>query len=526
VQDLSKTPTSATSSRGTELTASHAISFELTSGILSEIKSNSKRIKALNATPYMGGDYRGFTFYKGEFVGKPTAQAIKSRARYASTLALASFVRDPQRFGDVLDKFKVKLETELPVLCLIYGCVEPPFASPFKLVVKNVEGADPWFTQVHEPKDRYNALLRRGRSEAERKFLRPAKPFSVSFEIEIFREDRRLEALFRSRLKGRTVEISRIINLMQKIFEESIYVALTLFGIGKGASRGFGRFWIRRELPRCEDVQRHLDALLSSWEELLNLLSDLGLLTNKPQLQSGMINGKVPHLGHLKGRLCQDYLKHVRGNIDYKIERIAEAVLKASWKRKVRAKDGLSLHTWPLGLPRSSKIACACKPYDTMRRYNRYGYLVVKGSKPYFCEHYCGRGSIGSADARRESMITFVPVEEGILVVPLFSLDVLDLINGSKGTLYHVGGSFVRKKKGGSPCCNRRFVSVDYAMSGARPQFARSRGAGCWCRSPSRTGINAPPVTKFRIGARASNSLQALYLKALEAALNWTYYLL
>ncbi|UXD22097.1 hypothetical protein IPA_01630 [Ignicoccus pacificus DSM 13166] len=486
----------------------------------------------VNITPYMGGSFdNGKTFRGNRFIGHPTAQAIKARARYASLLALTSFITSPQSYKDAF-KIKVIIEgdkEEIPLLCLIYGCVDShQFGSPFHLIVKNVRGAKKWRNAGNrKAKDRYNAILRRNDKRME---LAPAETGTVSFELHVSVDEDRLVLL---ELTPREIEI------LKEIFESSVLVALSLFGIGKAASRGFGRFWKKDEELTFEKLIENVEKLLEHWKELLSKLKKSDKLKIykdeielKDDYSKDIIIGKVPHLGfipRIKTEFSNELFMRSRAPIDTKIEMIARAVLKSNWRRRSSG-GGARFHTWPLGLPRSSKIKCTCYGYDG--NYQRYGYFVtsmISPTREIACEHSrpCGGSNIPTTEDRHQSMVYFIPLKEGIVIVPFFTDAMKDelIFTRTARKLYHVGGIFVE----GKPCCNRRFISVSRVLLGRDPiKFPEAR-EGCDCGS-ERLGIARPPRRSPRLmnevtkGSRGRDD--RLYREALAASLEWTIFVL
>ena len=506
-----------------------------------ECDHEHKDEKYVNVTPYMGGDFTGVTFRyvygKAKLTGLPTSQAIKSRARYASLLALASFVRNPKSFKEVYHAFSVSLEEvpEIPLIGLIYGCVNcsksvEAFASPFKLAVsvEAEEGDLRWFCPPAYKKhkkcyDRYHALLSKTKDKDKTRSneLMPAKPFSIHLRVTTYMEKERLKLLDLS---------EDIINHMNCIFNMSIEFALLVLGIGKATSRGFGRFWkekdLQKNLPTCENITDTITNFVEAWKKLIEQLDKEGYLNiniarNRVSYEnpiSDILNGNVPHLGFLyklaeKKTLCRDpYMKADAGNVNVKIEKIAEAVLKSTWKRidGNSRSSGVPYHTWPLGLPRKSKIRCTCDISDSQ---NIYGYLLAPKSKQNFCENFCAGHKTPTRDLRRVSMLHLMPLKEGILILPLLSRDLEKYMKpNSKYKLYHVGGHFVYRK----PCCNRHFVAVDFIFKNKVIKAPSGSVVGCGC-GRDEGGIKVPGDVSAI--TRPKNE----YEKALIAAILWVH---
>jgi len=484
----------------------------------------------VNYTPIMVGDWKGETFtdFRGRRVvtGLPTSQALLARARYAFTLALNAYLDAPKSYREAYgeereeEKSKKKLKKEAyeegkreeekrqkkklklkigehSILCLLFGCLS--VASLFGLRVEVEVLKEHAWNPKYAKKNRYHALIRRDDKSGTKA---PLPPGALRLKVYYSIDEGRL----------RRLGLSGYAKALERAFVNSVKAALTVIGIGKAASRGFGRFWESPSGPSCEDVKKIIENLLRSVEDLLISAGELAEQLNPKALGDFSDGREVPHLGDPKD-LCTEYLKRIPTN-DYGmiIEEIAKSVLKSEWKRKARRpmkEIGSNIHTWPLGLPRRSKIRCSCPGRED---FNFYGYLLASGIPEMYCERTCGGGMrVSAEEGRRVSTIWFVPVREGAAVLPLFDWSLLKVIEGDpKGKkLYHVGG--VSVFVGGKPriSCDRRFVAVKEVLIGRG-----RRNVGRFC-PPVLYGVMTPQ------GPRTFDNIEDAYKEALKAALNW-----
>ncbi|ALU12240.1 hypothetical protein EYM_01745 [Ignicoccus islandicus DSM 13165] len=480
--------------------------------------------KFTNYTPLMVGDWKGDTYTKvGNnriVTGIPRAQALLSRARYATTLALSSYLTNPKSFNEVYEKVKVKSTVgAIPLLCLIYGCSEPPFSSLFKLSLSvNVKKWNAW-NPAYAKANRYHAIISRGERRYSRGLKSPLIPGAIEVEVKYLIDSNRAKALGLS---------EDIIDSIRNIFEYSLKVALVVLGLGKGSSRGFGKFWYNDRGPACRDIKELLDGLLLEIEHILKYLMSKDLLVSKDILLKPLStetierNRMIPFFKK-PDELCSNKL-FVRNASDYgrKIELIAKAVLKANWKKASRRKgSGSNFHTWPLGLPRSSSIKCTCNGKVYEKR--KYGYLVSTiAIADLYCENFCKSfESVSATDARRVSMIHFVPTLDGIVILPLFDYSLLPLIKGDKGrTIYHVSGKFMKHEKV-KIHCDRTFVKLKNVLMNNKPKSSY-RGGNC---SKPTYGISLPP-NSHGLFQTEPKSIEDAYVTALNAALQWVIYIL
>lgn len=182
--------------------------------------------------------------------------------------------------------------------------------------------------------------------------IQPAKPKSVKIKVEVINNGAD-EDFF-------------------NFFVSSLVFTMKYIGIGKAATRGFGRFILTDQ--QTSDLQA----------EFSNLLK-LGILlvykgAQKPNFDIPIIRIDNPQIFFFKEKRCEEITG--KDPITYLIA-IGNATLKVSWKRAIGKKykdKGAAYHTWTLGLPRSQ--------YKT-------GYLI------------------GEKEGRRISYITISPICDG-----------------------------------------------------------------------------------------------------------------
>ena len=210
--------------------------------------------------------------------------------------------------------------------------------------------------------------------------LEPLRPGSVRFMLRLLLDVGRLG---RVRLKGG----GSLADLRREAGDFLALLALlapTVVGLGKGATRGFGRFKLQRYRlgkdlggdsraweaasilesieNRCNEgakeckaaYRRLLEILDNAAEELagptdggLHLAPSLGLALNMDLINVVPAALQQPRAG---GSFSPMSLA---------IESIGRASMKQSWNR-CREEVGLGIHTWPLGLPRQQKFPRKC----------------------------------------------------------------------------------------------------------------------------------------------------------------------
>jgi len=468
----------------------------------------------VNLTPFMPGDYKGRTwrYDPGQrliFSEPNLAQAIKARMRYVSLLALASFVKDPRSYPDVLQKtfkfFKVKIKKgkstiEEHLFNVLFGNTK--VASIFDVGVELRGTPKPWNVNVDSQAkmvDRYHALLMRSgkNARATPEELKPIEPGTLFLKVSLFWKDHARVWLARDELTE-----------LETLLKTTLSVTMEVFGIGKATSRGFGRFYPRYDTEsgintKTISPSEQIGLLLKLWINISKKLGDSNELKEFRNLKL------VPSLSTAVAWLeCCDLSLMRLASVndpDEAITKIALATLKGYWKtirgkklqeqglvshakaKKIARESGTYYHTWTLGLPRKAKLSCTCfesnpkgmiKGGKKSKARENYGYLIVKEQlEENVCvkSHYCNGRKVRTSEGRRQSMFILFPYKDGqglaLAVLPLVSLDMWEyLVKGNKkgsggGVLYHVGGHFVKveqhkQNKKSMPCCNRHFVSI------------------------------------------------------------------
>lgn len=477
--------------------------------------------------------------------------------------------------------------------------------------------------------DRYHALLTLIKKDGvRREELAPIAPGYVTVKIKLFLEPFIKGSGDSGLLEGWIYAGKEIANTTVKInltdalpFIASLYaslalVVLTVFGIGRGANRGFGRFKLKtinnnynnkyidyNRLNKLIDMLKKLASLDSEEsphvaEDAKKLLIDIlkylidqadSIITlsrtRQGQKGSSYVNdltciprlsvaingvplgatGKLNELSVVKST----YINPKSGtSINDAIEMIAIAVTKQYWKTNPRG-PGLAYNTWPLGLPRGSKVMCACgiknidEECEKSRRKKivrnnesvecmiKYGYYVldsdmaskvgnvnclpsrvchvqVPSGCPATIEEITDRVvKIGfgreekASDVRRQSMFILFPLPKDnslIAVIPLYAKD-LDLVSSAADKcykdlrLYHVGGHFVEVNKNKKkPCCNVHVVELGYALNRVGSNVTSTTAGpcsgwqGCGCGSDPAGIMEAKTNVDVRISTGGSSS--------------------
>lgn len=474
---------------------------DLVSAVLESIRNPPRELVLFEATlenytPVMVGDYDTRTWRRyGQQGLEPArtllAQGMLGRMRWLLRLAVASLsCRDnADSYKDLEDSCKVKVYYDgkgpksLGLVKALMGFVSrsESFASPFTLqatlVLPNNAGTpgptrpSVWSMAGRREglHDRFNALMSRG---SEFRLLAPVEPCRLRVALRVLAQPRTEWVLG---------------DEWPKL--GALYVALaimvpTLFGIGKGVNRGFGRFIFTgnsyyinesllrssRELnnlinslkglgyivDRCPDAAanyRRVDktqakALLEdAFQSLLSLAAnatgsglDSSLTIHVPSIM-GMLEFRGPppsicgasgvtapsargaRVEEMKGINVAGIAMSGPGKpIDRALEAIGRAVFKSTWKsgekkKSTASSDSEYYNTWPLGLPRFSKIKVS----------SGRGHEEVYVYKGYLPDEKMG-GSL-----RRQSMVVLFPLpalgtknEPLVAALPLISDDVLN----------------------------------------------------------------------------------------------------
>lgn len=438
-----------------------------------------------NYTPIMLGDYDSYTWRSldarapGAEPSRPlVAQGIIGRMRWLLRLLIASLNcgDSASNYSELEDRCPVEVklddgEVKVGLAKALMGFVGSSqlgksMSSPFALQADlDVSGAGiwsraSWVTRAAGPNeggeggqpDRFNALLSRGWSRrADRLLTAPMEPGSVKV---------RLRALALPRAGLTLGDASQRLGAL---YAALAVIVPTVFGVGKGVNRGFGRF-VLTEAPRINsgiegllsDVVSDLEALgyvrgrahrgLTAEEAEVKLRSlfrhIIELAAKAVGAKAADPNGRtidlakqdslrlalVPSAGDFIGLrvlapcgqasnntfsrpsiVLSAVVVPVRGNsVDDAIEAIGSVTAKPSWKA---SPGGCSAqpawhHTWPLGLPRGRGAGA--------------GYLVTRGGN-------------SMRPPRRQSMVMLFPLpattprqEVLVAVMPIVGGDVLD----------------------------------------------------------------------------------------------------
>ncbi|GEM_PF-5991675 len=200
---------------------------------------------------------------------------------------------------------------------------------------------------------------------------------------------------------------------LDRITWSAIYLGLTLFGIGKASSRGFGRFV--EEGTDYETILEHLKTLINYVAG--NRISVAGEDTAIYKVDKVMHPCPLPlHLwpgvrvGTESTKLVNRHGRIIKENIpcihnkgaptssEGVLSAIGHATLKAVWKivKGKLMKTGKHYHTWVLGLPRASKIGR-----------HRMGYLL----------HKTTNNGITTEEGRRASTVIISPIGTGSAII-------------------------------------------------------------------------------------------------------------
>lgn len=330
--------------------------------------------------------------------------------------------------------------------------------------------------------------------------LLPVKPGCVKINVEVLINERFSNS-----------DVAKLITL-------ALIYTLTIHGIGKATSRGFGRFKIDKnslynEILSNEEMrkmQELLDELYSNnpdevkqsimtiHNELVNVAKSVFRIQSKtgqrvPCLKNVDVEvirfNKIPcpfatlELTSREAKesrsntLCQNLAKDAGLYTLAALAAIGKSTLKACWKihacLQVR-EPGVYLHTWPLGLPRWQQET---------------GYTLMKLDRDPDCIHVDQLKSIVE-EIRRKSHVKEIRRKSQIIMFPLNNLIVLlnyKTVNDhdkkiySKPYLVHVG------KHGKHTNIWRHVVSIQYVLNNLTIQSQRKE-----CGLNDRGGILQP----------------------------------
>ncbi|WP_225905741.1 RAMP superfamily CRISPR-associated protein [Stygiolobus caldivivus] len=311
------------------------------------INDRREVISFINVTPWWGGNEFGYTFDDDGNVTYPTANGIVGKTRWfmrniiAQALSRDNFSEVDERYLKELGTLNNKSKITVRVI-KERGDVEPHYftkeeaACAFKRSLKldksichnkdtlcnlgSLSPIDEYLMYFCVP--RFN-LVHLGQNGPEFYYYnQPARPRSIRIKVEVINN-------------GASKEFF-------EFFKMSLIFTMKYMGIGRAATRGFGRF-----VPENQSGQSSLD------EELGKLYSLL-----KPIIK----NDEVRPLNLEKiSRPClfnyrnDNFLPIYGQNPIVYLIAIGNATLKVAWKRfegKPYKDHGYNYHTWTLGLPR------------------------------------------------------------------------------------------------------------------------------------------------------------------------------
>lgn len=335
-----------------------------------------REIKFEQVTPYMGGDPFGYTwecekqhsgkdnykYHPKTYVGGPTAATIIGKMRYVASLTVASFVKDFKngyasvyKYGSgkigIRDKAgKDKFKT-LGFLEALFGSTSPAFKAILSISVevdkRTVKPA--WIGGNRRSPTRYE-MITMGDSWKE---CRYAPAVGVKPKI-VLRINKKMAV---------DVGMGDATWELMELAEKTLTATMSIWGIGKAANRGFGRFKPENtEPPLPCGKNGYIHQLLESYRRVFE---KIGL---NPVIYYGL--GEVPRLSTVltKPEFCTSKELNSAWEARRVLEKIGRAVSRSQWKRVVRGKA--LLHTFPLGLPRHAKARGQKNVYT--------GYLMVK----------------------------------------------------------------------------------------------------------------------------------------------------
>lgn len=305
-------------------------------------------ISFINVTPWWGGNEFGYTFDDEGNVTYPTANGIVGKTRWFMRNVLAQALGED--FSGIDEKYFKDLGTlnnksRITVRVIKErGDVEPYYftkkeaACAFKkyLEEKDYCNKDKLFSSSLSPIDEYLMyfcvprfkLAHLGQNDPMFYYHnQPAKPRSIRIKVEIINN-------------GASKEFF-------EFFKTSLIFTMKYMGIGRVATRGFGRF-----IPENQNSQTDLEKDLEKLEKNLNQITgkEAALKDIKEEVNIGKV--EKPHLFNYNEN--ESISIHGKSPIVYLIA-IGNATLKVAWKifeGKSYKDHGYKYHTWPLGLPR------------------------------------------------------------------------------------------------------------------------------------------------------------------------------
>jgi len=247
-----------------------------------------------------------------------------------------------------------------------------------------------------------------------------------------------------------------------KAFVTGLALATPLMlGLGKGATRGFGRFAtslvdagnLVKECPLLKTLAEYIermdneDAILGVFNTLATLATRAARAPYKDKtlelnIKARVISGKWTNVQVYDYNEQKFYslVSNVKP-INRALAAIGSASLKVFWKRALNMRldeSGRKVHTWLLGLPRAQKVSESCKML--------LGYIILKDTKTKDMSMISWndwKNRFKPKGGRYQSPIIMFPLppddeEVRIAIVALKQCDIVELVSGIMGkSLYH-----------------------------------------------------------------------------------------
>ncbi len=481
------------------------------------------RLEALNWTPWWGGDFEAKVRDPHTLrpTSAPKSESLKGVIRWILRLALSAHMSGGHSdldnalayylggvgaggHGDQLDslvriRVKARITSDVHKVRHAAVMISNPHKLPNLRKAYNMIGSAVGNAAYAKllTVSRY-ILLGLGRSSQKRKSLLPVAPGHVRLTVSIDVK----------KISGVNFEV-----LCKLVSYATIY-ALQVRGLGRGATRGFGRFRILTARNRefyCNLQEREQKEIIDIAEKLLDpahvkeaiqqihtILIELVHSLVRQENSSGSREKLVPSLKPLStpspcndGETAGVYVTVIRGakhpapvlpadlsrysslrtlkkpikDVYDALSAIGAATTKATWKLGSNMRvtsPGIGFHTWILGFPRYNGRA------KTGYVLSRSPCLGAEGSQR--CRDNCclEKHRVRGGGERRQSPIMLYPMPEDpatiVLVAYLSIEDHAKLLRENSGQfLYHVGmHDYNPKRNHGQPPC-RHVVSVSYS---------------------------------------------------------------
>lgn len=287
------------------------------------------KCKMSNYTPFMPGDSDTATFHCQNDECYPTkpvlSQQLKGRMRWLARIVLAD-IPECNSMGDLnyrkieeecVTVYLSKSALKMGLIQFMFGTVRSSsrekhnkntnksFASPFKIHIEAKERGN-YKSLMWKPShiseevrslirlnkyrmqyaDRYNTLLSRGK-KIDKRSLAPIRPEGIEITVEILLEPFALNldgtVYIKTSVPKRSNNLQEALPKIAAFYSALASTVLTIFGMGKGVNRGFGRFKPVSGFENCipEDLLWN-SASSNDYRSLLRkLLDSLGNLEKK-----------------------------------------------------------------------------------------------------------------------------------------------------------------------------------------------------------------------------------------------------